>query len=323
MKRFIIAVLCLIFILSGCTMKEVYELSYTEGRVLTCNNDTLMLIADSSPIILNVEDLKDTDKYLDGDLIRVWHDGVEETYPARTKAYKIKLLKKGSITDIDENVVRSLCEMGWIGYDDMVERYIKAGRIVDCDIPYENVTCKYIYCDMSLDIPEDWTYEVKESDDECYIRFRPDDEKEGWVVLECFSTLFAVCGTGLETKETEIGGYSASIGYYDNSGIFDFIRFTDTSGEFVVRNCDNKGWFFDHEDEIISILNTVVLSPEQLSVDEVSVIADQIMGEYEDRYIWFNCFSGEWIIDVYKDNVRYNFKLNTKGEIITHPQKIK
>ncbi len=135
MKRIIIIALCLIFLLCGCTMKEGYSLSLTQGRVLLCNNGTFMLIADGSPIILNVDGIKNIDKYEDGDLISVWHDGVEESYPARTKAYKITLIKKGSMADIDENVARSLCDMGWIDYDDMVERYIVADYIIDCETP--------------------------------------------------------------------------------------------------------------------------------------------------------------------------------------------
>ena len=135
MKRIIITALCLVFILSGCGMKEIYELSSTEGRVLHCKNDMFMLIADGSAIALNVEGLRNIDKYSDGDLILVWHDGVEETYPARTKAYKIKLTEKGSMADVDENVVRNLCDMGWIEYDDMVQRYFEAESIIACETP--------------------------------------------------------------------------------------------------------------------------------------------------------------------------------------------
>ena len=135
MKRIIITALCLIFLLCGCGMKEEYELSHTEGRVLLCNNDAFMLISDGFPIVLNVEDVKNIDRYSDGDLIEVWHDGVEETYPARTKAYKITLVKKGSMADVDENVALSLCDMGWIEYDDMVERYMEADYIINCETP--------------------------------------------------------------------------------------------------------------------------------------------------------------------------------------------
>ncbi len=320
MKRILILAVCVMLILSGCGIKEVYELSTSKGRVLICDNGSFMCIVDGSPILLDVSTLKDVDKYTDGDLIRVWHDGVEESYPARTKAYKIKLIEKGMMADVDPSVAQNLCDMGWIEYDDMVQRYADADYIINCDTPSENVTCEYLYCDMSLNIPDNWTYEVKESDDECYIRFRPDSEMEGWVVLECHSMQFAVCGTGLETKETRIGGYSASVGYYYSDGIFSFIRFNDTSGEYVVRNVSNNDWFSEHENEIMSILDTVVLSPEQLRVDEVAVLSDLIIAEYEERYIWFDCFSGEWVIDVYKDNVYTRFKLNAEGDVISQPK---
>ena len=135
MKRIIAVSICMIMLLSGCGMKEVYDLSATEGRVLLCDNDTFMLISDGSPITLDVDGLENIDEYSDGDLIRVWHDGVEETYPARTKAYKITLVKKGSMADVDENVARSLCDMGWLEYDDMVDRYVSAGYIIDSETP--------------------------------------------------------------------------------------------------------------------------------------------------------------------------------------------
>lgn len=135
MKRIIAVSICMIVLLCGCSMKEVYDLSATEGRVLLCNNDTFMLISDGSPITLDVDELKNIDEYSDGDLIRVWHDGVEESYPARTKAYKITLIEKGSMADVNENVAKSLCDMGWIDYDDMVERYIEADYIINCETP--------------------------------------------------------------------------------------------------------------------------------------------------------------------------------------------
>ena len=135
MKRIIIIAVCLILILSGCSLKEVYELSTTEGRVLHCKNNTFMLISDGSAIILDVKDLKNTVKYNDGDLINVWHDGVEESYPARTKAYKISIIEKGNMADVDEYVARELCDMGWIEYDDMARRYMEADYVIDCETP--------------------------------------------------------------------------------------------------------------------------------------------------------------------------------------------
>ncbi len=323
MKRIMIVTLCMIFLLNGCGIKEVYELSSTEGRMLICNNDTFMLIADGSPIALNVDELKDIDKYTDGDLIRVWHDGVEETYPARTKVYKVKLIEKGSMADLDENVVRNLCDMGWIEYDDMVDRYMEADYIIDCETPDNSVKCRYLNCDMSLEIPDTWTYEVKESDDECYIRFRPEDEYEGWVVLQCTPSQFAVCGTGLSSAETEINGYKAYIGIYDNNKEFSFIRFDDVAGEYVVRNMQNTDWFSAYEKEIMSILDTVILSPDQMSIDEISKKLDKAVSGYDTKYIWFDCFEGVWHVDVYIDGIRYNYKLNTEGDIIYGPEVVK
>ena len=259
MKRMIFLIIGILFLLNGCNLKEEYQLNLTHGRLLLCNNGSYILIADKSAIVLDVDGLKEVNGYSDGDLIEVWHDTVQTTYPGRTKAYKIELIEDGNMTDVDENVVRQLCDLGWIDYNDMVDRYISAGYIIDSETPVNTVTCKYDYCDMSLDIPYDWMYETKESEKECYIRFRPSDEKEGWVMLQCTTELFGVCGTGLTGEDAVIGGYDATVCRYDNNPIFSFINFTDVESEYIVRNINNDGWFLNYKDEVMSILDSVVL----------------------------------------------------------------
>ncbi len=314
MKRIIITALCIIFILSGCSMKEVYELSSTEGRVFLCKNNTFMLIADGSPIVLNVEGLKDVDKYSDGDLISVWHDGIEETYPARTKAYKIKLIEKGSMADVDENVVRNLCDMGWIEYDDMVDRYISAGYIIDSETTERYTICEYKYCRIGLEIPDDWMYETQEKDGECYIRLRPKSVDNGWIVLQCTSYPFTVCGTGLKTEKTTIGGYNASVAYYDNNKTFSFISFESVPGEYVVRNMENSDWFGKYEKEFMEILETVILGTDLLSYDMSESKVNEIIPEYENISLRFDSFEGIWFVDYYIDSHRYQIQLNVNGE---------
>ncbi|MBR6514540.1 MAG: DUF3221 domain-containing protein [Clostridia bacterium] len=135
MKRIFIIILCCMLLLAGCGRIEQRTLNKTQGRLLFCNNDSLMLICDGSPIVINTDGLENADLFNDGDLVEVWHDDVLTSYPGQTKAYKIELIQKGSMADIDEYVARELCQMGWIAYDDMALRYMEAGYIIDCETP--------------------------------------------------------------------------------------------------------------------------------------------------------------------------------------------
>ncbi len=321
MKKIILAVLVLVLIFGGCGKEEVKYIDSTKGRLLVCNN-TYVLIYNNTPITLNADELGDMSKYSDGDLVEVWHDAVEESYPARTKAYMIELIKEGSMADIPESVARQLCELNWIEYDDMVSRYISAGYIIDSETTENYTMCEYLYCRMGVELPEGWYKEVNKSETECMIKFRPQAEKEGWVVLQCTSLPFTVCGTGLSCEETNIGGYNASVAYYDDNEQFSFIRF-DVPGEYIVRNVGNDIWFEEYENEINAILETIILSGSKLTVNDINSMVVNRVPEYESIYPWFNCFDGTWTVDVYIDSVRYQIKYDNEGNVISELTPIK
>ena len=50
---------------------------------------------------------------------------------------------------------------------------------------------------------------------------------------------------------------------------------------------------------------------------------DKTVSGYDTKYIWFDCFEGVWHVDVYVDGMRYNYKLNTEGDIIYGPEVVK
>lgn len=316
MKKLIFVIIALTLVLCGCAKEEVEYINKTQGRILECNDHNYVLIYENSPIQLNIDESDDMTGYNDGDLVEVWHDMILTTYPGQTKVHKITLIEEGSMADIPEDVAKELCDLEWIDYEDMVERYTAAGYIIDCETTENYTMCEYSYCRMGVELPDGWLSEVNKSENECSIKFRPEAKMNGWVVLQCTNTPFLVCGTGLSTKNSIIGGYEASVAYYDGGDQFSFIRF-DVPGEYIVRNVENSSWFKQYEDEINSILDTIILSGAKLTDADVRSMVEEIVPEYENLYTWFNSFDGTWTVDVYIDSVRYQIKYDNEGQVLS------
>ena len=92
------------------------SLSMTIGRVLVAQNGTYMLIDGNSPIALSNRQKNDKlfEGLENGDKVWVLHDGIEETYPARTGAYAVWKLEDGDMDDIPKGVLDTLRELGWV-----------------------------------------------------------------------------------------------------------------------------------------------------------------------------------------------------------------
>ena len=86
------------------------------GRLLVTEDGTQLLIVDQTPIQLSDQSKRTNlfEAFQTGDLLLVVHDGVEETYPARSGAYAAFRLKRGSIEDIPEDILSTLVELGWL-----------------------------------------------------------------------------------------------------------------------------------------------------------------------------------------------------------------
>ncbi len=305
MKRLIILLLLVISVLTSC--QQIGQTSISVGRILICDNGSYMLIKDNSPIVLSSENDELFDGLSTGDKVSVVHDGIAESYPAQTGAKKILLLEKGSIEDINEDVLQQLGELGWIESD-------KEDTRTSVKASYQ-----YLYADMSINIFDGWEYEIEEYTEDCYsfgINFRPIGEA-GWLKLHCHTGVFAVCGTGLESRNTTIGGYSVNIGTYSEDGVFSFMTF-DAAGEYVVQNFATGDWVTKHETDIMSMLNTVKLSPDQLSDDDIKEIAmQQVDKEYKEIWTYFDCINGIWEVSLYNsssDNIK--IKLDSEGNLI-------
>lgn len=293
------------------------SLNKTRGRLLKCNNDMYMLIADGQPMVINVNDIDDITSYSDGDLLDVWHNEIMESYPAQTKANKIKLVEQGDISDVDEAIIKQLCEMGWITHEDLENRYTNAGNSYSNETTENYTMCEYKYCRMGIELPDTWESDVMKQEDECYIRFRPKGVNEGWVVLRCSDELFGVCGTGLRFEDKTIGGYTARVAYYDNNKLFSFITFDIVPGEYTVYNLDNQSWLGKYEKELMGILQTLILGTQQVSYNDIkSKINDSYLSNYEIIDMKFNCFKGIWTVNYYIDDSICQAKFNIDGDML-------
>ena len=121
MKRLgILAGILTLVLLAACAAPaaEEPERTETEGRALVALDregslKTLLVTEEGEPIVLTTEI---NDAFCDcenGDRIWVTHDGISETYPARTEVYDYKRLGEGTLDDIPEEILTALEELGW------------------------------------------------------------------------------------------------------------------------------------------------------------------------------------------------------------------
>lgn len=117
MKRFCLFACAALLLLAACAAPAA-EPETTEGRALTAWNEegnirTLLVTEDGEPIVLTTEVCDAFCDWNNGDRVRVTHDGVSETFPAQTEVYDYKTLAEGDWSDIPEETVTALKDLGW------------------------------------------------------------------------------------------------------------------------------------------------------------------------------------------------------------------
>ena len=242
------------------------SLSMTVGRVLIAQNGTYMLIDGNSPIVMSnrLKNDKLFEGLENGDKIWVLHDGIQETYPARTGAYAVRKLEDGSVDDIPKGVLDALRELGWVSQgesevskSDGVET--DAGSQEDAE-ETNRVSVSHGERILSINIPEGWEHDIREYSDEYSgfgINFWPEGENEGKVSF-LYYDVWGVCGTGLKSEKIEIAGYEASQGNYDG-GIWEFISFRKEPGWCVIQHSGTNTytWLKKRMDEAMEIIDTI------------------------------------------------------------------
>ncbi|MBQ8238251.1 MAG: hypothetical protein IJZ39_08920 [Oscillospiraceae bacterium] len=136
------------------------------------------------------------------------------------------------------------------------EQQIYEGVEANMEHSRSEYAAQRISCDdISMEIPETWDHEiVKEDGGGYFLVIRPPHE-EGSVRVGYWPN-FAVCGTGLATREVVIAGMDACVGTYDGSRVWSFITFGD---DYVVINEGADEWWGVYGDLLMECLETLVI----------------------------------------------------------------
>lgn len=122
------------------------------------------------------------------------------------------------------------------------------------------------YGEISLSIPDGWSYETYPIDAEQLIvglygiHFYPDGVSDGYIEL-AYVDSFGVCGTGLAEEQTILAGQPADIGTYDNHAYWDFISFRDDYKGIVALTYYVDNWWETYEEQVLDILDTLSYDP--------------------------------------------------------------
>lgn len=89
------------------------------GRYLQASNGTHIIIGGQNrPVVLRDRFVSDSmfEGLEDGDRVLVVCDGINESYPAQSSAYFCMRLERGNATDLPDDTLRQLTELGWLSF---------------------------------------------------------------------------------------------------------------------------------------------------------------------------------------------------------------
>lgn len=278
--------------------------SMTTGRCLIADNGSVMLVDGNSPIVLSnrTKNEKLFGGLSTGDKLLVLHDGIDDSYPGGTGACFVMKLSGGSRSDIPEDVLTQLQDLGWLK-----KAQDEAEAAVDTPEPIESfvsVTASHGYANMTLKIPEGWNYTVEEYTEEsagyegCGINFYPAGQGTGSITLAYYDA-WGVCGTGLKEETVTLGEYEAWMGTYDNHPVWDYISVKNMPGNYVFLNTGGESWWDEYGDEAMGILKNAVLAEGIRTEDEaVSLVLGNINCRCELVRASFKSQTGVWLVTV-------------------------
>ena len=111
---------------------------------------------------------------------------------------------------------------------------------------------------LELDIPNEWKYEeISKNENDNFFKYALKlyrSNKEQYAMLYFYNSQFGVCGTGRTTEKLILNNnQEASIGYYDNSKVFQDISFSINKNIALVNN----GLTYDEAEELLEIIKTI------------------------------------------------------------------
>lgn len=183
---------------------------------------------------------------------------------------------------------------------------------------WEAVTLSQNFANFSLSLPEKWKYTENkyESEGNFGISFYHEDAPESSITVE-YLTAFGVCGTGLSTSDTNIGGHKAVKGVYDGNPVWDFIHFSDAPGDYVIYNNADSLWWKEYGDEAQEILDTIKIAEGIIFREEALLIAEKNAGgTYKRTYGEFDSKEGIWSFVFVKSETEYHARISAAGELL-------
>lgn len=88
----------------------------SEGRYIRTENGMDIILLDGSPVVMSGEETL-FEGLNTGDLIRIRHGLIRETYPGGTDVYSCERVEAGSLEDIPQDILESICPMGYVPVD--------------------------------------------------------------------------------------------------------------------------------------------------------------------------------------------------------------
>ena len=92
-------------------------MSVSEGYILPCTNGMYLLINDTvGAVTLSSENNDNSifDDFTGGDVVRVTHGIILESYPGQTTISSIEKISEGELSDIPDDTLKQLEELGWL-----------------------------------------------------------------------------------------------------------------------------------------------------------------------------------------------------------------
>ena len=114
-RKYWIFTILLLAVISLCGCTSSLPTSLSTGVCLVTTDGTCLLVCGNSPIVLSNRTGR-SDAFADlqtGDRLLVLHDGVQESYPARTGAYAVFRQGCGTVADVPQAVIDQLSQLGW------------------------------------------------------------------------------------------------------------------------------------------------------------------------------------------------------------------
>lgn len=120
MKKKLLLFTAIFILISGVYILACRGLGVSTGIYLKTEDNVSILIKNETPIVMSVRTEKNVfDGIKNGEKIIVIHDGIAETYPAKTGAYAVFKIKNSDNAEIPEAVIKQLTDLGWLkaGYE--------------------------------------------------------------------------------------------------------------------------------------------------------------------------------------------------------------